>query len=75
MPITLQMNLKRRNIRKEKQAKKVNLRRQKGTYWKNDLKNGYVPQRQIRREEMKQQKKIEKKLIKKDKKNNQMEFE
>lgn len=43
MPITLQMNLKRRNIKKEKQAKKVNLRRLKGVYRLNDLKNGYVP--------------------------------
>ena len=60
------------------QAKKVNLRRQKGVYRVNDLKTGYVPPRETRREEAKKQKKIEKKNSKLERKGllgNRMEFE
>ena len=75
MVFTLQMNLKRKNVKKEKRNKKTNLRRIQGTFCKNETKTGYVPPRKIRREEIKKQKKIEKKINKKIKNTKPEEME
>ncbi len=47
MVFTLQMNLKRKNVIKEKRNKKTNLRRIQGTFNKNTIKTDYVAPRKI----------------------------